>query len=332
MKQTMSPVASLARRSESKWMETTGKGSAGQFDMTVSQALREINGRVPGTDPSKETNLERLNRVIRYLELQMRFNEGLLQIIREMDGREDTVGRSGGSTGSAALSSLAGALTDTRVKTGEGILERYGRVYSSTARETSMESRLASLERRIEEHGRQVSTGDPSTRTADGISVPRDPVAAKSPSMRRETGTGRKVNAGTMSQKTGQGASPYENIIDDASKAYGVDPDLIKAVIRAESSFNPESRSTKGAMGLMQLMPGTAKDLGVNDPYDPVENIMGGTRYLRDLLDRFGNDRNLALAAYNWGMGNVERKPERMPLETRTYVARVNHYYRDQKV
>jgi soluble lytic murein transglycosylase-like protein len=142
----------------------------------------------------------------------------------------------------------------------------------------------------------------------------------------------RKVNDRATSAKANPEASPYADLIDHASKTYGVDPDLIRAVIRAESSFNPESTSTKGALGLMQLMPETAKDLGVNDPYDPAENIMGGTRYLRNLLDRFGNNRNLALAAYNWGMGNVERKPGRMPQETQTYIARVNQYYRENKV
>jgi hypothetical protein len=115
------------------------------------------------------------------------------------------------------------------------------------------------------------------------------------------------------------------NIIDRASKKYHIDPELIKAVIRVESNFDANSTSPKGAMGLMQLMPETAEELGVKNCYDPVENIMAGTSYLKNLLDRYDGSVSLALAAYNWGMGNVERHPEKLPRETRTYIARVNN-------
>ena len=115
------------------------------------------------------------------------------------------------------------------------------------------------------------------------------------------------------------------NIIDRASKKYHVDPELIKAVVRVESNFDANSTSPKGAMGLMQLMPETAEELGVKNCYDPVENIMAGTCYLKNLLDRYDGDVSLALAAYNWGMGNIERHPEKLPRETRTYIARVNN-------
>lgn len=115
-------------------------------------------------------------------------------------------------------------------------------------------------------------------------------------------------------------------IVDSASEKYGVDSGLVKAVIKAESDFDAGSTSHKGAMGLMQLMPDTAKDLGVKNPYNPVENVMGGTRYLKILLDRYDGDVNLTLAAYNWGMGNVERHPEKLPEETKNYMVRVNKY------
>ncbi len=122
-------------------------------------------------------------------------------------------------------------------------------------------------------------------------------------------------------------AGGFDDIIGRAAKTYQVDADLITAVIKTESNFNPEAVSPKGARGLMQLMPATARDLGVKNPHDPEENIMAGTRYLKGLLDRYDGDVNLALAAYNWGMGNVERSPGRMPRETINYVARINAYY-----
>ena len=116
------------------------------------------------------------------------------------------------------------------------------------------------------------------------------------------------------------------DIIDNASKIYEVDPELIKSIIKAESNFDANATSSKGAMGLMQLMPETAKDLGVKDCYNPVENIMAGTRYLKSLLDRYEGNVELTLAAYNWGMGNVERHPDKLPKETREYIARVKTY------
>jgi len=121
------------------------------------------------------------------------------------------------------------------------------------------------------------------------------------------------------------------DIISQASKAYNVDKALIQAVIRAESNFDPNSTSPKGAMGLMQLMPETAKELGVKDAYNPVENIHAGTRYLKRLLDRYDGNIPLALTAYNWGMGNVERLSSRIPRETQTYIARVNQFYQQAK-
>jgi soluble lytic murein transglycosylase-like protein len=113
----------------------------------------------------------------------------------------------------------------------------------------------------------------------------------------------------------------------EAGQEYGVDTSLIKAVIQAESGGNPIAVSPAGAKGLMQLMPGTAAEMGVGNPFDPVQNIRGGTRYLRKLLDRYQGDVRLALAAYNWGMGNVEARPEAMPRETRNYILKVENQY-----
>ena len=119
------------------------------------------------------------------------------------------------------------------------------------------------------------------------------------------------------------GIHGIDGIIQSASQTYEIDAGLIRRVIQAESSFNPDALSPVGAQGLMQLMPETAKELGVSDAFDPKENIMGGTRYLRQLLDRYDQDLPLALAAYNWGMGNVDAEKRPMPEETRNYIARI---------
>ena len=102
-------------------------------------------------------------------------------------------------------------------------------------------------------------------------------------------------------------------------------PELVRAIIQVESAFNPRARSDKGAIGLMQLMPGTAADLQVRDPYDPSQNIRGGVEYLRQLLDRYDDNEELALAAYNAGPEAVARHGNQVPpfRETRNYLDRV---------
>jgi soluble lytic murein transglycosylase-like protein len=116
-------------------------------------------------------------------------------------------------------------------------------------------------------------------------------------------------------------------IISKASRKYGVDVGLIKAVIHAESDFNPHAVSHAGARGLMQLMPATARSLGVSDSFDPEQNVMAGTRFLKDMLQRYNGNVDSALAAYNWGPGNVDKRADHLPRETRDYLARVKQLY-----
>ncbi len=134
-------------------------------------------------------------------------------------------------------------------------------------------------------------------------------------------------------KKFGRGSSQsYDSYIKKVGNRYNVDPHLIKAVIKTESGFNRYAVSKRGAKGLMQLMPATAKELRVGDPFDPKENIDGGTRYLRKLLDIFNGNLGLTLAAYNAGPTRVKKnnKIPRIP-ETVNYVRKVLRYYKAYK-
>jgi len=122
-------------------------------------------------------------------------------------------------------------------------------------------------------------------------------------------------------------------VVDTASATYHLDPDLVNSVIHAESGFNSHAVSRKGARGLMQLMPATASQLGVSDAFDPQDNVTGGSRYLRELLERYNFDLVKALAAYNAGPERVEQYQGVPPFrETRAYVARIVREYNTKKI
>jgi soluble lytic murein transglycosylase-like protein len=134
----------------------------------------------------------------------------------------------------------------------------------------------------------------------------------------------------TASVRTTRYATPtrgtnYDDVIEEHSRRNGVRPDLVRAVVQVESAFNPNATSPKGAMGLMQLMPATARQYNVLNPFNPFENIRAGVAYLRELLDRYQNNEVLALAAYNAGPAAVDRHGQSVPpyRETRNYVNQI---------
>ena len=118
----------------------------------------------------------------------------------------------------------------------------------------------------------------------------------------------------------------FEPLVLEHASRHALRPELVRAVIQVESGFNPRARSPRGAMGLMQLMPATAKQYGVQNAFNPAENVRAGVAYLRELLDRYRNNEELALAAYNAGPGAVDKHGQSVPpyRETQSYVAQIN--------
>ncbi len=141
-------------------------------------------------------------------------------------------------------------------------------------------------------------------------------------------------NAWSASAPSSVDISRLVPIINDAARAHGLDPKLVHAVIRAESGYNANAVSPKGAVGLMQLIPATAQRYGVQDSYDPGQNIAGGVRYLRDLLKMFNGNMELAIAGYNAGENAVVRHGNRIPPypETMAYVPKVLSFYRSPEL
>jgi soluble lytic murein transglycosylase-like protein len=155
---------------------------------------------------------------------------------------------------------------------------------------------------------------------------PKDP-SARTFSVPQSSPTPATINPATIkTTRSGNArrASDYDALIEENAAVHGVSPHLVRAVIQQESAFDPNAVSHKGAMGLMQLMPQTAADLGVINPYNPSENIRGGVRYLKGLLEKFRQNVELALAAYNAGPSAVQKYGTVPPYrETRNYVSRI---------
>lgn len=175
----------------------------------------------------------------------------------------------------------------------------------------------------------EITTEGNSTLTSDMPKVQKMPATDN-----RTVAGSQKTQEGITLQTTQQNTpvaaadmakSEYDEIIDRAAKKYGVDASLIKAMIKMESDFQPNCVSRSGAMGLMQLMPATADFLGVKDPFDPEQNIMGGTRYISDKLKAYDGNLELALSAYNAGSGTVARYGG-VPPQCKTYISKILSY------
>jgi hypothetical protein len=170
--------------------------------------------------------------------------------------------------------------------------------------------------------------------TAEITGYEKDLSSSPSPSLSLQLPTPAHSPAPVLSHSVPALSAPaLHQVVDSASAAYHLDPDLVNSVIHAESGFNSHAVSPKGARGLMQLMPGTANQLGVNDAFDPQSNVTGGSRYLRELLERYNFDLVKALAAYNAGPERVEQYRGVPPFrETQAYVARIVHEYNQKKI
>lgn len=160
--------------------------------------------------------------------------------------------------------------------------------------------------------------------SATPSSFPPDNVPAQIPETEQPAGSCYERHGESKTRIEGQ---KFDSLVSKAAAKYDLDPALVRAVIQVESNRNPGAVSPVGAQGLMQLMPKTAAEMGVTNAFDPAQNIEGGTRYLRQLLNRYQGNRRLALAAYNWGMGNLEKHPEALPKETQQYILKVEKAY-----
>lgn len=186
----------------------------------------------------------------------------------------------------------------------------------------------AQITRAVDEHGKPVfvNADSPKPRHGSTISFAK-PVSPAAPDLSASNLPEVRANS-SANETLGGTDGKLDRIVREAAERHHMDPALVKAVIGTESAWNSQAVSRKGAVGLMQLIPGTAQRFGVGNPFDPAQNIEGGTTYLKSLLDRYDNNLSLTLAAYNAGEGAVDRSGgvPKYP-ETQKYVQKVQDAY-----
>lgn len=211
--------------------------------------------------------------------------------------------------------------------------ENSGRETTITAFEEILDNKKDKIKKEEKSNRKETPEEDNSSKTADGITY-KDPITGKTvmyidiaedndnePVKKAESSGGTQAAVPASSMKK----TKYDEYFKAAAKKYNVSESLLKAIAKAESDFNPDCVSSAGAMGVMQLMPETAKELGVDDPYDPEQNIMGGAKCIAMKLKEFNGNVRLALAAYNAGSGAVRRNGG-VPSYCTTYVNKVLSY------
>jgi len=186
-------------------------------------------------------------------------------------------------------------------------------------------SSLGDIYKYVDDSGMIYFSDQPLTGTKYRLEWKRETKRVIEDNPRKVIASGRRIAAVAPSVRPSARRAEYAALIESTARQFNLHPELLHAVVRTESAYNPSAVSSAGAVGLMQLMPGTAERYGVKDIWDPAQNLRGGARYLRDLLNLFEHDLRLALAAYNAGEGAVIRHGRQIPPypETQSYVRKV---------
>lgn len=285
-------------------------------DMTQTDPLdyvRQLSGGIkqPGEDPASSSGLnmaQQLDMIKSLAQMQlMSLNQTLIDAFSGSSGSGS--GMSFGM-GNPLMSAMAGILQTVRNMQEMNAVPPSPRINNSVRvgiPEVPPEPIAVEPEREASEPPRILTEESQKSDAAAEVEKPAEPEV-------------------TVAEKP-SGDRDIDEIIKDTAKKYGIDPNLVRAVVKTESNFDPKAVSVAGAMGLMQLMPKTAEGLGVDDAFDPVQNINGGAKYLSQMLNRYHGKIDHALAAYNWGPGNFDRSEGRyMPRETRNYIRIVNKH------
>lgn len=199
-------------------------------------------------------------------------------------------------------------------------------MYQNMFTENNSNSSSAMFETMLMNAALSIANKNNSSISSEMVSNPQSTTISNKVNVKSNTGVSSKIS------------NNIDNAIKYVSDKYGVEEEFIKAVIKQESAFNPNAVSRSGAQGLMQLMPSTAKSLGVENPFNVLDNIDGGTRYLKRLMEAFDGNKELALSAYNGGIGRMNRlgvdtvqEISKMPRETENYVSKVMKNYQNYK-